>query len=159
MLTQEEITSLWERMISAEVRSLYFADFANRYTRQKQFITGASFFLASGAAASLITKASPWIAVVLSCITALLSAYSVARGLDGATRSMAKFHSAWSELALKYEALWRKTYAEDASEKLEQLIAKEIELSTQATTEAPNNQKRMGIWQDHVLRQRHLTPA
>ncbi len=159
MLTQEEITSLWERMLAAEIRSLYFADLANRYTKQKQFITGASFFLASGAAAALIGKLPPSVAIVLSCITALLSAYSVARGLDGATRSMAKFHSAWSELAVKYEALWRTTHADDASMKLDLLIAKEIDLSTQATTEAPNNQERMGFWQDHVLRQRHLLAA
>jgi hypothetical protein len=159
MLTQDEITSLWERMLSAEVRALYFADLANRYTRQKQFITGASFFLASGAAAALIGKLPPWVAIVLSCITALLSAYSVARGLDGATRTMAKLHSSWSELAVQYDALWAATYAEEASGQLLQLISREIELSTQAATEAPNLQERMGYWQDYVLRQRHLLPV
>ncbi len=159
MLTQEEITSLWERMLSAEVRALYFADLANRYTQQKQWITGASFFLASGAAASLLGKLPTWVPLLLSCVTALLSAYSVARGLDGATRTMAKFHSAWSELAAQYDTLWNHTHTESASTQLHQLISKEIELSTQAATEAPNLQDRMGFWQDHVLRQRHLLPA
>ncbi len=159
MLTEEQITSVWERQISAEVRALYFADLASRYTTQKQWITGLSFFLASGAAATLLAKSPTWLPILLACITALLSAYSVARSLDGATRTMSKFQFSWSELASGYEALWNNIYTDDASARLERLIARERDLSSQASTEAPNDQKRMSYWQTQVFRQHHLETA
>jgi hypothetical protein len=109
MLTEAQITSIWERQIAAEVRALYFADLASSYTTQKQWITGSSFFLASGAAAALVAKSPSWVPLVLACITAVLSAYTVARGMDGATRTMSKFQFSWSELASSYEALWNAT--------------------------------------------------
>ena len=159
MLNEVQIEAVWERQIAAETRALYFAELASTYTRQKQIISGASFFLASGAAATLIAKAPAWVAIVLSCITAVLSAYSIARGLDGATRTMAKFQFSWSELAAGYEALWNTTYQDDAVPRLDQLISKENELSSQASTEAPNNQERLGYWQEQVFKQHHLNPA
>ena len=159
MLTEDQITSLWERMISAEVRSLYFAELASNYTRQKQVISGASFFLASAAAATLIAKLPAWVAILLACITALLSAYSIARGLDGAARTMSKLQFSWGDLASGYESLWNTTYEEQAIRRLEQLIARENDLSSQSSTEAPNKQDRLGYWQDQVFRQRHLIPA
>jgi hypothetical protein len=70
MLSEFQINRVWENMLAAETRSLYFGDLASRYTRKKQWITGLSFFLSFGAAASFIGKAffrakrnrrkSPW---------------------------------------------------------------------------------------------------
>ncbi|MEO7028806.1 MAG: hypothetical protein ABI147_05330 [Acidobacteriaceae bacterium] len=159
MLNENQITSIWERQIAAEVRALYFADLANKYTKQKQFISGASLFLASGAAATLIGKSPSWVPILLSIITALLSAYSVARGLDGSTRTMAKFQFAWSELAAGYEALWNSTYGEDANSQLGLLVARENDLSSQTSTDAPNDQKRLEYWQEQVFKQHHLVGA
>ncbi len=159
MLNDLQIGAVWERQIAAETRALYFAELASTYTRQKQVISGASFFLASGAAATLIARAPAWVAIVLSCITAAITAYSIARGLDGATRTMAKFQFSWSELAAGYEALWNTTYQDDAVSRLEQLVSKENELSSQASTEAPNNQERLSYWQEQVFKQHHLTAA
>ena len=55
MLTDDQIKRVWENMLAAEARSLYFGDLAARYTRRKRVITGASFFLSSGAAATLVS--------------------------------------------------------------------------------------------------------
>ena len=158
-LNEAQITSIWERQIAAEVRALYFADLASSYTRQKQWITGASFFLASGAAATLLAKSPSWVPLALACITALLSAYSVARGLDGATRTMSKFQFSWSDLASGYEALWNDVYSGDAISRLDALIAREHDLSSQASTDAPNDQKRLTYWQLEVFKQHHLVAA
>jgi len=159
MLTEDQITSIWERQIAAEVRELYFADLASRYTTQKQWITGASFFLASGAAATLLAKSPTWVPLVLACVTALLSAYSVARGLDGAARTMSKFQFSWSELASSYEALWNDVHSAAAPTRFEVLIARERDLSSQASTEAPNDQKRLSYWQLQVFKQHHLAAS
>lgn len=159
MLTEDQITAVWERQLAAEVRSLYFGELATKYTVQKQWISGLSFFLASSAAATIVAKSPAWLPILLSCMTALLSAYSVARGLDGATRTMSKFQFVWSELAAGYEALWNTTWEDDASARFAVLIARENDLSSQASTEAPNNQARLDYWQQQVFKQHHLIAA
>lgn len=70
MLNEAQITRVWEGMLAAETRSLYFGDLISRYTRQKQWITGTSFFLASGAAATIISKSPAWIPLILALIVA-----------------------------------------------------------------------------------------
>jgi hypothetical protein len=59
-------------MLAAETRALYFSDLATGYASQKQWITGLSFFLSSGAAATIIGRAPAWLPVVLSVVTAVV---------------------------------------------------------------------------------------
>jgi len=56
MLTEAQANRVWQRMVEAEVRSFYFADLASSYNRLKQILNGATFFLSSGAAATVIAK-------------------------------------------------------------------------------------------------------
>ncbi|MBI4469607.1 MAG: hypothetical protein HY650_09840 [Acidobacteria bacterium] len=65
-LTPDEVDRVWQRMAEAEVRAFYFADLAARATRQKQIITGVSFFLSSGAAATVIEDAQDTLEMLLS---------------------------------------------------------------------------------------------
>jgi hypothetical protein len=97
-------------MLAAEARALYFADLASSYTRRKQLITGVSFFLSSGAAATLLGKVPSWIPLILPTAVALTNAYSMAS-----------------------------------------IVRQEKEPSELATTEAPNDQTRLGKWQDRVF--------
>ena len=143
-------------MLAAETRALYFADLASRYTRAKQWITGVSFFLASGAAASLVGKLPQWVPLVASAVVAVLSAYSIAVGLDRKAATMAKLHSAWNAISLEYEQLWNHAFSDDA-EQLYSVFQREKEPSELAATEAPNNQKLPGKWQERVFDMYHLT--
>jgi hypothetical protein len=157
MLDEFQRTQVWENMLAAETRSLYFGDLASRYTRQKQWITGLSFFLASGAAASLIGKVSESVATILSAAVAVMTAYSIAVGLDRKTATMAKLHSAWNGISQEYTRLWSHTGDEDAENQLMQIIEKSREPSELATTDAPNDQKLLDKWQDRVFALYHLT--
>ena len=156
MLSEAQITGVWENQIAAEVRALYFAELAGNYTLQKQWITGMSFFLSSGAAVRLFTSSPTWIPISCALLTALLTAYAMARNLDGAIRTMAKLHYSWSQIASEYESLWNATYAEGAEQIYTRLVARERDLSELASTDAPNNQKRLGYWMDQVLKQHHV---
>ncbi len=157
MLSEFQTTRVWENMLAAETRALYFADLASRYTRRKQWITGVSFFLASGAAASLIGKLPQWVPLVASAVVAVLSAYSMALALDRKISTMAKLHSAWNVIAQEYQRLWNNTYSDDAEEKLYAIFEREREPSELATTEAPNDQRLLGEWQEHVFSMYRLT--
>lgn len=159
MLTEPQIADVWEGQISAEVRSLYFGDLASVYTRRKQWITGLSFFLSSGAAATLIAKLPLWFPIVLSTIVAVITAYAVAVNLDSKIRTMAKPHYAWNQIGNDYRRLWNHHYSEEAESDLVDLQRRELELSELATTDAPNDPKRMGRWQDQVFKLHRLENA
>ncbi len=156
MLSEAQIKRVWDGMLAAETRSLYFVDLASRYTRQKQWITGISFFLSSGAAATIVGKSPAWIPLVLALIVAASTAYAMAVNLDGKIATMIKLHSAWSVIATKYDGLWNHTYEDDAEDRLNQIVQSEREPSEIATTDAPNDQKLLGKWQDRVFAMYHL---
>ena len=159
MLTIEQVEKVWERMIEAEVRALYFGDLANYYTRWKQWITGGSFFLSSGAAATVIAKAPTFVPVGMSAVVALAQALAIAWNLDSAIRTMATLNKGWSEIAAGYERVYSDPYTDQSEISYHQIGEKERELSMLATTDAPNDQKRLGKWQKRVLELRHLRDA
>jgi hypothetical protein len=155
-LTEDQVADLWDRRISAEVRSLYFTDLANVLSSRKQWMTGISFFLSSGAAATLLAKQPVWVAIVLSIIVALMAAYSFDLNLDLKVKTFGKLHSSWSQLCADYARLWSHTYSDAAEEELDELIQREFSLSELAATEAPNDEVRMERWQNRVFALYHL---
>jgi hypothetical protein len=157
MLTEFQLNRVWENMLAAETRSLYFGDLASRYTRQKQWITGLSFILSSGAAATVIAKSPPYVPVLLALAVSVATAYSIALNLDGKIATMVKLHSSWNRIAAEYDRLWNHAQDPDAEFQLSRIIESEREPSELATTEAPNNQKLLGEWQDRVFALYHLT--
>jgi hypothetical protein len=157
VLNEFQTVRVWENMLSAEARSLYFGDLASRYTRHKQWITGASFFLSSGAAATIIAKAPQWVPLVLALLAAMATAYAMAVNLDRRIAIMAQLHSAWSQIAIEYDRLWNHASDEDAESQLEKIMEREKEPSELATTDAPNDQILLGKWQDRVFSLYHLT--
>jgi hypothetical protein len=158
LLNEFQVSRVWENMLSAEARALYFGDLASRYTRRKQWITGLSFFLSSGAAATIVAKAPQWVPLVLSLIVAGVTAYAMAVNLDGKIATMVKLHSAWNQIATEYDRLWNHANDEDAEQQLEKIIEREKEPSELATTDAPNDQKLLEKWEDRVFQLYHVTP-
>ena len=159
MLNDHQITSVWEHLLAAETRALYFGDLTSRYTVQKQWITGVSFFLSSGAAAAIIAKAPPAIPAILALVVAAATAYAMAMNLDGRIRTMAQLQSSWSHLAARYNTLWSHLYDDDAEAELHAIINGEREPSQIAALSAPYNEHLLRKWQDRVFALHHLTSA
>jgi hypothetical protein len=159
MLTEDQIEQAWEGRISAEVRSLYFGDLGNLYSLQKQWITGLTFFLSSGAAAALVGKLPLGIPIALSVFVAVMNAYAVAVNLDSKIRTMAKLNYAWNQIGNDYKRLWSHTYNDEAEAELADLQRREAELSELATTDAPYDPKRMERWTNQVFKLNRLTSA
>lgn len=157
--TEGQIHDLWDRMISSEVRALYFADLTSVLSKRKQWIAGLSFFLSSGAAATLLAGMPKFVAIGCSLIVAGMAAYVFAFNLDAKIQTWGKLHLEWNQLADEYSDLWNNTYAANARERLEALVRKEREISAIAATDAPNDQKRMKRWQLHVFRLHRLASA
>lgn len=159
MLSEQEVDDIWQSRLSAETYALYFGDFANRYTRQKQWITFISFFFSSSAAGAVLVKLPPAAPVLLSAVVAVATAYSVAMGLDSRIRTMAKLHYSWNQISEEYSRLWSDPFSEGSAEAYRDILRRERELSELATTDAPNDQKRLGRWQEQVWKLHRLTSA
>lgn len=157
MLNEFQVGKVWENMLSAEARALYFWNLASQYTRTKQWISGISFFLSSGVAASLFAKAPNAIALMMaSLLVALLNAYSITVALDRKIGTMLKLHSIWQGIATDYSNLWNHRDAGDAETKLDEIIKREREPSELAATEGPYKPRLMEKWQNHVLASYHI---
>jgi hypothetical protein len=146
MLTAAEANKVWELMYGAEVRAMYFADLAVTYTGRKQLITGLSFFLSSGAAATVVARMPSWVPLVASTVAALCGAYSMAVGLDRKATAMANLQSQWSQIASDLEHLWHHWYEDDAEDRLSAILKRSREASQTGSTEAPNDEARMAKW-------------
>jgi hypothetical protein len=155
MLSEAQITQVWEGLIAAETRALYFADLATRYTRRKQLITGASFFLASGAAATIAAQAPRWVPLLFATVSAIATAYAVAVGLDTKIATFAKLHTTWQQIAGEYEWLWQHTYADGAEADLRAILAREGDPSALALSMGPYQPQLLDVWEGRVLTMRH----
>lgn len=152
-LPQNQTELIWKKMLEAEVRSLYFGDLAASYTKRKQVITGASFFLSSGAAATLAAQMPHWIPLFFTAVTAILASYAMAVGLDKKALAMSRLHSDWNHLSADYRRLWYHWFEDDAEEVLEKLLMRARQASEMATLEAPYCKERLDKWADHVYAQ------
>lgn len=160
MLNEGQISLVWEKMIGAEVRSLYFASLAERYTRRKQIITGLTFSLSSAAAAALAAKAPTILPLLTSIGSAILTAYSIAVNLDKTPAKMARLHHSWNQLAADYQRLWDHWYEEEAEMVLRELQSRARDLSDDATTAGPSyDENLIDKWQDLVQAQHGLKAA
>ena len=155
-LNENQITTAWERLISAETYALYFGNLASRYSRQQQTVTFLSFFFSSAAAVTALSKLPFWLPTLFSVIVAAATAYSVAVGLEGKTRTMRKLHYSRLALGQEYTELWESTWSDEAATVLGTLMRREQDLSTLATTEAPNDETMMVKSQEQVFRMHHL---
>jgi hypothetical protein len=157
MLTDTQYKAAWEGQIAGEVRSLYFADLTSRYGQQRRAITFLTFFVSSGAAVTEIIKFPLWVAFMLWALVALMAAYSLTTGLDRKITTMSALNGDWANLAVEYENLRDNPDVEEAVSVLTSLQRRSIEASQTATTDAPNDRKRMARWTDHVFESRGLT--
>lgn len=151
MLNDHQVRRVWEGLLSAETRALYFGDLATRDTRRKQWITGLSFFLSSGAAATIIAAAHPAVPATLASGVAVLTAYAVAVNLDGRVRTMADLHASWSQIAALYDRLWSHVHDDDAEAQLDRIIERERKPSELAATGAPYDEDLLLKWEQKVF--------
>lgn len=149
VLTDSQVNRVWQRMLEAEIRSLYFGELAARFAARKQIITAVSFFLASGAAASVIAKLPALIPSLLALLVAAGMAYSIAFNLDNCIRTMTKLHCEWNRLSSEYDRLWNHWQDDDAEQVLRHLLDRAAEVS-EAAMGMPYSETAINRWTEIV---------
>lgn len=158
MLSRSEIDLVWKYMLEAEVRAYYFGDLTGKYQRKKELITFVTFFLSTGAAATLIAKLPSWIPIILALITSAATTYSIVFGLDRKLIVMAQLHSQWMKIASDYEYLYHHWSVSEAGELLNDIQVREKQASETAVLDAPHIPELLDQWADHVY-SRHAKVA
>jgi hypothetical protein len=155
MLSDAQIKRVWEGMLSAEVRSDYFAELSGSYQRNQKVATWSTLFLSSGAAVSMLTNLPAnfsWVRVALPCLAAAVSLYSVVMQNQKLAIDASDLHARWNRLAMEYTRLWENVYEENALDKLNSLDDKAVDLSKTGTS-FPNRKGSMLRWQAYVEQQ------
>ena len=150
MLTESQVNSIWQKMYAAEVRSLYFGDLAAAFTKRKQIITGVSFALSSSAAASLAAKAPDWVPILTTSLSAAITAYSIAVGLDRKAATTAKLLYQWSQISTDFKTLWNHWGEDGAEERMESLLLKSRDATVSGSSDDPYDKSRIERWQERV---------
>jgi hypothetical protein len=158
MLSDAQVTQVWNRMFRAEVRALYFAELAARYTRTKQVLLAVNLLLTSGAVVSIGSGLPSWFPLIMSGFAALVSAYTIGFNIDRSLAGAIKLHAIWNELRFEYERLWNHWYTDDAEQGYADLCKRAREAS-ELGIELPYKEKEMDKWQQHVYSQYSPDPA
>src|SRR5436190_24402932 len=101
-LSEAQQARVWEGMLGAEIRSLYFADLSARYHRHQRLSTWGSLALSSGAAVSVLATLPEylsWLRPALTLGTAGLSAWTIAMQNQKFAIDAAELHSRWNRLS------------------------------------------------------------
>lgn len=150
MLTEQEKELVQRKALESEVRSLYFAELAAKYTKIRQIISGVTFFLSSGAASTLAAKLPSWIPLLLSTVLAVLTAYSLAVSLDRKVTSLSKLHSQWNHIQADFEMLLDHFKDDDANDILQDLQRRCRDASENGL-EMPYNEHLIQKWTTFVV--------
>ena len=153
MLSQAQIQRVWEGMLAAEIRALYFADLAARYNARQAKATWATLVLSSGAVVSLLAalpeEYALWVRLALTVTTVIVSAYSLAAQIQKRALEASDLHERWHRVAAEYQAIWENVGALDAFERLQKVDNTVAELST-ASHQIPYRERLMRKWQVRV---------
>lgn len=140
------------------MRSLYFAELASSFTHRKQLITGATFFLSSGAAATVIAKLPSWVPAILALLSAVAAAYAMAIELDKRIATLVDLHCRWNQLSTDLDLLWNRWYEDDAQERLRDISRRATEASGLGV-KMPFNEKLVDKWMERVYAKVKQAPA
>jgi len=136
-------------MLYAEMRANYFAGFVLRYQNLDRWIRVTVLLSSSGAAATALSSAEPWIKLALPILAAAGSFWLMLFQYGMLSRDASELHAGWSTLHTEYERLWNHLDNPDAESQFYSIYDKGESLS-RAGTKFPNKRKQLGELLDHA---------
>lgn len=161
MLSDAQITRVWESMLGAEIRAKYFAELSARYVRNQKLGTWFTILFASSNVAALlatIPQNEAWIRLALAVCATGTSVYLALAGNIQKAFDCANLHEAWSRLHQGYRAIWEAIDADDALAVLNDLDTRQTGIS-KSSISLPRDKNAMKKWQTHTEREHGLVPV
>ena len=161
MLSDVQITRVWEGMLGAEIRAKYFAEMSSRYVRYQKWGTWITLLFASSNAVALlatIPQQMVWVRLALAvCVTGTSIYLAIAGNIQKAF-DCSNLYEGWSKLHQSYRTIWEDTGSVNAAALLNDLDARAVGIS-RSSTSLPYDKKAMGKWQTHTEREHGLVPV
>ena len=154
MLSEYQQKTVWDNMLSADIRAAYFAELSGRYLSRQRWLNVGTLLLSSGAFLSLVTTVLPptlsWIRALLAFSAAALSTWSFVAKNERGSIDSADLHFRWKMLALEYASIWGNVEDDLAFTRLVELEKREAELS-KSSVSFPDDETLMTKCQDYVV--------
>ncbi len=158
MLSEAQITRVWEGMLEGEMRALYFGELVEKYQAKQRWATMITLVASSAAFASFVIGSIPAeVRPILTLLASAVSAYTLVAQNSRRAIDASDLHARWGRLAMEYQALWENVHADDAADRLRSITDREWDAS-KASTSFPNDVKSLSRWQAYV-QGRHLAHA
>lgn len=155
-LTEHQQKRLWDDLVLAEARTLYFGELATQYHNTQRWLTCGLLVASSAAVAGLLPWLPTWFAPVFSLVTAAVGIYSTVSNYQKKGLDASEISARWSRKAKAYERLWEDMYRDDVLQRLNEIEDSDPELPRAGQALGPYEKDRMVRWQDHVERMRHV---
>jgi hypothetical protein len=162
VLSELQQAQLWDLWIGAATRSLYFSILANKFSKWQNFIQGAAIVMSGSACAALlldphasmmmplIAPFLPYMKFGLPITSAILNAVGLGKQYTKRSFECSELYQKWGRLAQECQRLWGDMYTQDAPDKLNKLLEKELEIAGPSTRSMPNKRRLMAKCQDEA---------
>jgi len=149
-LSELQQAQLWDLWIAAATRSLYFSILANKFSKWQNFTQGAAIVMSGSACAALlldphasvmmplIAPFLPYMKFGLPITSAILNAVGFGKQYTKRSFECSELYQKWGRLAQECQRVWGDMYTQDALDKLNKLLEKELEISGPSTRSMPN---------------------
>jgi hypothetical protein len=141
---------VWDELLLAGMRANYFGELVARYQHVEKVIRVSVVVASSGAAATVLSSAPPWLKLGFPVIAAVASFWLVFFQYGLMARDAADLHSGWSGIEARYERIWNHLDMPNAEAEFYQ-VYDQAETLSKAGTRFPNRQKRLAYWLDRTV--------
>ena len=140
---------VWEEMLTADMRSNYFAELVRHYLLFDKALRVATLIAASGAVGTAVAQLGSGLKLIAPILAAAGSFWLLVSQYGSMARDASDLHAGWSAVARDYERLWNELDSPGSEAKYHEIYDRAEELS-RSGVKFPNKKGRLTYWLDQA---------
>ncbi len=142
---------VWDEMLSADMRSNYFAELVRHYLNLDKSLRVATLVASSGTFLAALPQVSTEVRIIAPIVVTAMSFWLLISQYGSMARDASDLHSGWNAIARSYERLWNNLDSPDAEGQYDRIYERAEALS-KAGTKFPNKKRRLNYWLDQAAK-------
>jgi hypothetical protein len=142
-------TCVWEEMLTADMRSNYFAELVRHYLLFDKALRVATLIAASGAVGTTLSQSGTEAKLIAPILATAGSFWLLVSQYGSMARDASDLHAGWSIVARDYERLWNGLDSPGSEAKYHEIYDRAEELS-RSGVKFPNKKARLNYWLDQA---------
>jgi hypothetical protein len=140
---------VWEEMLTADMRSNYFAELVRHYLLFDKALRWAALIATSGAVATALSRLDTEMKLIAPILATAVSFWLLVSQYASMARDASDLHAGWSTVARDYERLWNDLDSPGSEARYHEIYDRAEELS-KSGTKFPNKKDRLNYWLDQA---------